>query len=203
MSHFGETLTALMELEEITQLDLAESTGISRSILSRFCNGHLAPTRDMLARLVNAISDDRDRRLELLLAHLRDEAAVGVSAGIAPENYVIARATSESEMVVPLHLQATFHTLVQEASRPDRPEVRELLESVVNMILAGKAETADAAARAPIPFEPLVAEGKTPPASQSVVSAVNAGLSATASTKLSDSPRPSARGKNAGKRTKA
>lgn len=203
MSHFGETLTALMELEEITQLDLAESTGISRSILSRFCNGHLAPTRDMLARLVNAISDDRDRRLELLLAHCRDEAAVGLSAGIAPENYIIARATAEPEMVVPLHLQATFHTLVQEASRTDRPEIRELLESVVNMILAGKAESADARTRPPIPFEPLVAEGKAPPASPSVVAAVQTGLSANASTKLSGNPPSTSPGKTGGKQKKA
>lgn len=173
MSHFGEALTALMGMEEITQLDLAESTGISRSILSRFCNGHLAPTREMLARLVTAISDDRNRRLELLLAHARDEVEAGsIGAGIAPENYVIARAADDTGIVVPIHLQATFEVLVNEASRPDRSEAREVLDALAHMILAGKAEAADSRIRYPEPrlVEQQVAEETSSAKGQSAVS---------------------------------
>ncbi len=165
MSHFSETLTSLMGLEKITQIELAQSTGISRSILSRFANGRLSPTRAMLVRLCASISTDSSRRVSLLISHLRDEAAATHNAGITAADYKI-EATEPSDQqpfVLPFWLQATFGTLRDQAMRDDPVgrELRGLLDHLAGMILAGQAELADRRQQAP-DLELLVAEDPAP-----------------------------------------
>lgn len=149
MSHFSETLSGLMELEGHTQVELAELAGCDRPSISRYCNGHLVPTREMLARLVAAVSTDVTRRIHLLLAHLRDEAEAGSrGAGISPHDYVISPQSNESSplLVVPFQLHAIFSILIEEASKSKRPELLDVLEGLSEMILSHRAELADAAA---------------------------------------------------------
>jgi transcriptional regulator with XRE-family HTH domain len=192
MSHFGETLTALMELEKVTQLELAERTGISRSILSRFCNGHLTPTRDMLVRLCSDISTDSARRAKLLVAHLRDEADAAHAAGISEQDYIIDTASDDdaSGFVVPLSLQATFQTLRDAAVRDDSTghEVRLTLEHLARWLMITAAELADARSRYP---EPKLLELSVAEAEASADAAINSALHQAAESAVPvQTPRP-------------
>jgi transcriptional regulator with XRE-family HTH domain len=85
MSLFGTTLQSLIHLESKTQHELAAASGVDASLISRMARGR-APSREQLGRLVAHISADPQRRLELLFAHLRDEAE---AAGIADHDYVL------------------------------------------------------------------------------------------------------------------
>src|SRR4051812_39520046 len=137
MSHFSETLSGLMELEGHTQAQMSERSGIDRPTISRFCNGHMVPTREMLGRLCAAISTDVERRVELLLAHVQDEAEAGANAaGISPRDFLISRRPIDgsSPVVVPFPLQATFSVLIDEASKSNRRELMDVLEGLVQMI---------------------------------------------------------------------
>lgn len=90
MFPFRSTLQALLDLEGLDQVSLAKRSGFSQSKISRFLSGALVPSRQDLAQLVAVISSLRDRRIELLLAFLREEAAACHSrAGFDARHYVI------------------------------------------------------------------------------------------------------------------
>jgi predicted transcriptional regulator len=144
MSHFSETLNTLIETEGINQTILAESSGVDRPTINRYCKGELAPTRKMLAQIVAAISKDQGSRVELLLAHLHDEAAAGSElAGFDARHYVIKPVSQlpDNAVQVPFGLISDFQILAEEASL--HPDVRALLSGTAEMLLRHRAELAD------------------------------------------------------------
>jgi transcriptional regulator with XRE-family HTH domain len=147
VSLFISTLTGLMALEDppLQQGDLAERTGISQSTISRILAGR-EPMPEQVGKLCSVISDDRARRLDLLLAWLRDCAAVGVVAGLDERHFVlgpVADAASTGTLSAELELVA--------AECADHDDIRALVADMAAMIRRHRAELLDAAG-APLPF---------------------------------------------------
>lgn len=143
-THFGETLSHLMQMEKLTQNALAESSGIDRPSISQYINGELAPSRTRLPLIVRAISSDRARRIALLMAHLRDEAAAGAAgAGFDERHYMISPTPdADPNMVaVPFGLVSDFQLLAEECAA--HADVRELLQQFAQMIMRHRAEISD------------------------------------------------------------
>jgi transcriptional regulator with XRE-family HTH domain len=139
VSNFSETLTTLMKVERRTQLDLESASGVDRATISRFQNEQRLPDRRQLSRLLVAISGDRDRRLQLLLSHLRDEATAGIPAGIDSRHFVL-RAVDEN---VPDGLGADLVLLAEEAEK--QADIRRLLSDLAHMVLRHRATLQDEA----------------------------------------------------------
>jgi transcriptional regulator with XRE-family HTH domain len=121
MSHFTDCLFELLAAEKMTQGALAEASNVERSTVSRIAAGR-PPSRGQLAALCSAISQDRSRRVKLLLAHLRDEAeSVHRVARLDARHYVIASsdAVEAQHVQVPAHLYDDICLLVDEASQHD------------------------------------------------------------------------------------
>lgn len=74
MSYFGDKLKTLMELNEVTGMDIQRSTGINSSQVSRWHSGEqkMVSAEDM-AHLCKAVARNKHERAELIAAHLRDE----------------------------------------------------------------------------------------------------------------------------------
>lgn len=141
MAEFPAVLTHLMKVGNLTQADLEQSSGIDRSTISRFQKGDRIPSREQLGQLVAGISGDRDRRLELLFAHLRDEASAAAIAGITLRHIVIKPADQEDGHKYGV-LSADFELLAEEAAAHD--DFRNLITSMSSMIMRQKAEVGDA-----------------------------------------------------------
>ena len=91
MSCFTETLKALMALNEppLTGASLAKKTKLSEATVSRLMCGQV-PASEHVALFCEAISPKQERRVELLLAHLRDVVQECKSAGIDECDVVVA-----------------------------------------------------------------------------------------------------------------
>jgi plasmid maintenance system antidote protein VapI len=133
MSHLSEILTELLDLEEINQGVLAERVKTDRGTISRFCNARLSPTREMLARMIEAVSTKKEHRLKLLLAYLQDEAAA--CASLAAADYIIAPASAENFVAgIPVSMQESVQVLLRAISNGRHPELRTLLHSLADMV---------------------------------------------------------------------
>jgi transcriptional regulator with XRE-family HTH domain len=140
VSAFATTLDSLMEIEILNQDQLSRASGVDRTTISRILRDERSPTREILGRLVAAISTDRERRLELLFAHLRDEAAACIGAGITDSHFVLQsrQPTGESG-----GLGADLELIAREAARHD--DVRETIVDLARMLRRHAAEVLDAA----------------------------------------------------------
>ena len=74
MSYFGDKLKTLMEINDVTGMDIQRSTGINSSQVSRWHSGEqkMVSAED-LAHLCKAAARNQHERAELIAAHLRDE----------------------------------------------------------------------------------------------------------------------------------
>lgn len=163
MKHFPAALISLLELEKKTQEELSVGSGVDRTIISRMLRGRV-PSREQLAGLVAAISTDQERRVELLLAHLRDEAAaVHARAGLDARHYIIASASQsgENQVTVVPDLVADFSLLADEAARHD--DLRAVLSDLSRTILRHRVELADASPVYPLVADSVQAAAEAPP----------------------------------------
>ncbi len=153
MSHFTSTLIALMAVEKWTQERLAQVSGIERTAISRLTHSK-RPSHKQLRCLVSVISPEPKLRLELLLAYLRDEASVGLAAGIDERHYVISPAEEipQNHVAVPASLLESFKILIEECAQHE--DIRSALDDLAHMIIRQRAEIADAKATVyPFPAE--------------------------------------------------
>lgn len=148
-----------MQLESWTQAELEHATGIDRTTISRFQRGERIPSREQLGALLAGISGDRTRRLQLFLAHLRDEATAGLRAGLTPSHYVLAAVDDDVPPQVAGPLAAELELLRDEALQT--PEVRTMIEDLAALILRHRAALADKVAPFPGPVA-AVAEDAAP-----------------------------------------
>lgn len=171
MSHFSETLQALMALDEegLNQLTLAERAGISQATISRLLAGR-EPTKEQVGKLCAVISQERSRRVELLLADLRDRARASKIAGIDERHYRLSAVSEEANGNLPGTLNADLQLLADEAALHE--DIREMIGDFVQMIVRHRAEVADAAGAlypfhsgvgAAVAESPLADKGTTDP----------------------------------------
>jgi transcriptional regulator with XRE-family HTH domain len=142
MSLFGATLLHLLSLEEMSQLELARRSGVEGSLISRICHGR-APSREQLGRLVAGISNDRERQLELLFSHLRDEAKAAEIAGITSEHWRLASG-SDVQGAKPGTLAAELELIATECLAHE--DVRSIIIELARMIRRNHAELLDSVA---------------------------------------------------------
>ena len=143
----------------LSQLDLSRRVGLSQSTVSRIIDGSQLPTREQVGAFCAAISDDRSRRVELLLAWLRDEASAAVVAGIDDRHYKIAAVSENSDSPVSGSLAADLEMIGDECVA--HADVRVVITHLAESLLRHRAELADAQAQV-IPFNSLVAEREAP-----------------------------------------
>jgi transcriptional regulator with XRE-family HTH domain len=141
MSFFSETLRALMSLHQppLTGIDLAALSRISSSTISRVQNGQQVPSSEHVAGLCAVISQARARRVELLIAHLRDVVAAAALAGI-DERHVTVRAASDFSSSS--LLSADLQLLAEECAKHD--DIRALVADLARMVIRHRAEVIDA-----------------------------------------------------------
>jgi hypothetical protein len=140
MSHFTDTLQALMALHQppLTGVVLSARTGISRASISRLLDDQ-EPSLDHVARFCASISSERARRVELLVAHLRDVVAAAAMAGI-DERHVTVRAASDFSSSS--LLSADLQLLAEECAKHD--DIRALVADLARMVIRHRAEVIDA-----------------------------------------------------------
>lgn len=163
MSHFSETLQALMALHDppLSQIDLSEKTGISQATISRLLGGR-EPTREQVGQLCTVISDERERRVELLIADLRDRARVAIVAGIDERHYTLAPLDDAPSSVAPGTLAADLELIAQECA--EHEDIRATISDLAHMIVRHRAEMADAARGVVYPLQPDTASSGPLPA---------------------------------------
>ena len=79
---FADKAKALMEKEKITQARLAEITGISPSMISRYLSGETVPKADVAELLLSALGADAEKKAALV-----DDSAVSMALGIIRDTY--------------------------------------------------------------------------------------------------------------------
>ena len=75
MSFFTETLRDILGRTGLSQVQLAEASGVNSSVLSRLLTGTREPMADQVAAVCVGLGADANVRAELALAFLRDQAA--------------------------------------------------------------------------------------------------------------------------------
>jgi hypothetical protein len=112
---------------------------------------------EQVGAMCAAISDERDQRVELLLAWLRDCAVVGRMAGIDESHLVFRGAETGAPACT---IAAELELLAAESVLDEN--LRSVLVEMARLVRAHRAREADAAAGAVYPFrpeaEPVVAE---------------------------------------------
>jgi hypothetical protein len=166
MSRFTETLKGLMALHEppLNGVALAERSKMSQATVSRLLGGQ-EPAQEHVALFCAAISPVRERRVELLLAHLRDVVAAAQIAGI-DERHVVLGAAAEFEQTT-TSLGADLQLLGEECAKHD--DVRAIVVDMVRMILRQRAQLADATAA----IYPFPAPAREVAVAESAASGVN------------------------------
>jgi len=157
MSCFTESLKALMALHEppLTGASLAERAKMSQATVSRLLSGQ-EPTCEHVALFCAVISPERERRVELLLAHLRDVVRACSMAGI-DERHVVLSAPADLESNG--SLGADIELLADECAKHE--DTRAVVAELAGMILRHRAEVADAMAAVypfPVPVDAAVAD---------------------------------------------
>ena len=143
---FVPTLVTLMRSQKplLSQLDLARRVGLSQSTVSRIIDGSQLPTRDQVGAICAAISEDRARRVELLLAWLHDEASTGRAAGIDDRHYKITAVSEIPDSAVPPSLAGDLELIGAECVA--HADVRAIVTHLADTLLRHRAELLDAAA---------------------------------------------------------
>jgi transcriptional regulator with XRE-family HTH domain len=73
MSHFGTTLRALIESNNLTNDDVAKKVGIDPSIISRWANAsRINPSLENLIKVASVVGKSKREQAEIIAAHLRD-----------------------------------------------------------------------------------------------------------------------------------
>jgi len=115
----------------MSQSRLAELSGVDQASISRFCKGKAFPLADPLVQLVSHISTDRDLRLQLLIAYLRDIAEKCQVAGFDDRHYII-----EAQGSPMANLGADLELLADEASKHE--DMRDVLEGMARLVRGGR-----------------------------------------------------------------
>ena len=142
MSHFSETLKALMALSDspLTGQALASRAHISASTISRVLSDQQIATAEHVGQLCAVISEQRERRVELLLSYLRDVVAASARAGI-DERHVVLASADESQAGT-ASLGADLQLLAEECAKHD--DIRALVADLARMVIRHRAELIDA-----------------------------------------------------------
>jgi transcriptional regulator with XRE-family HTH domain len=73
MSHFGTTLKALIESNQLAASDVAKQAEIDPSLISRWMSGtRSTPSLDNLSKVAAIVGKTRRERAEIIASHLRD-----------------------------------------------------------------------------------------------------------------------------------
>ena len=65
VNKFAERVVVLLQEKEITKYKLAQDTGISKSVLSDYCNGKVQPTADVIITVATYFGVSTDYLLGL------------------------------------------------------------------------------------------------------------------------------------------
>ena len=154
VSQFSECLSVAVAASGLTGRELGQRTGIDHSVLSRLMSGALAPSRINLHRLVQKFQPGAPVGLELLFAHLRDEAA---AAGIAADRLVLALPAEGPSWrdSLPIGLQADLDLVAAEAL--EQPDFAALVNDWAAVIRRHRAALADKVVAYPSSSDPAVA----------------------------------------------
>lgn len=140
MSHFTETLKGLMALHSppLTGVALADRVKISQATVSRLLAGQ-EPTHEHVGLFCAVISPERERRVELLLAYVRDVVAAAKVAGIDERHFVIAAADGLGERSGTLG--ADLELLAEECAKHE--DVRAIVSDLARMTMRHRAALID------------------------------------------------------------
>ena len=131
----------------LSQVDLGRMTGLHASTISRIVDGSRLPTREQVGAFCAAISEDRARRVELLLAWLRDEASAALVAGIDDRHYKITAVSETPDSAMPPSLAADLELIGAECVA--HADVRAIVTHLADALLRHRAEVLDSAAANP------------------------------------------------------
>jgi transcriptional regulator with XRE-family HTH domain len=118
VSEFSTLLSDAMTAAGLTQAEVEKRTGIDRTVLSRLMAGVIAPSSSNLTALLRKFQPGTMVGHELVIAHLRDEAA---AAGLDPATLSI-RVSTQPDVrdSLPASLVADLDLLaVEAAANPD------------------------------------------------------------------------------------
>jgi hypothetical protein len=142
MSHFSETLAELLKSQTppITQAELSERSKVDKSLISRFLSQVKYPDSEQVAALCLGVSGDRDDRIRLLVAFLRDQAAPAFRRSGFDSRHVNIRAVADTDSVggpswvdtMPAHL--TDKLMKLGVASLESPAVAELLNGVLGFL---------------------------------------------------------------------
>jgi transcriptional regulator with XRE-family HTH domain len=168
-SLFGQTLGALIASKHGSGREFARICGVDSATISRLMAGDTRCSLENLRVFCEKISPDPLEQYELLLAHLHDEAA---ASGLDVSRLLLRHieGVNLSELDLTPEMNGQLGVIARAAG--EIPEVAESVEALSGLICRFRAMEADEKSGHHIPFEPLVAENKTPPASPSTESAI-------------------------------
>ena len=66
MNKFASRLKKELEINKISQVELANTIGVSKSIISQYCSGKKEPTLDTLMLICNALNESADYLIGLI-----------------------------------------------------------------------------------------------------------------------------------------
>lgn len=89
MSSFSETLRDLLEQTGLKQAHLADTSGVDKTLISRFLSGVKEPSPDQVAALCVGLGCDPETRARLLVAYLQDKAAPVLARGGIDDRHVV------------------------------------------------------------------------------------------------------------------
>lgn len=123
----------------LTGVTLALAAKLSQASVSRLLAGQ-EPSVAHVGCFCAVISEERERRVELLLAHLRDVVAGAHTAGI-DERHVVLASANESQAGT-ASLGADLQLLAEECAQHD--DIRALVADLARMVIRHRAELIDA-----------------------------------------------------------
>jgi len=147
MTHIAITLQSLLSIRDMTQIRLAELTGIDRPSMSNYCNGKKRLTSGRLVQIALHLTETQGERAELIISYLKDELRSLSALGVGESDILIrpVRGEGGEGLVVPLRLRPVFTALLSGVTDPEASDLRDLLGSLAHLISAQGAATAEAA----------------------------------------------------------
>jgi transcriptional regulator with XRE-family HTH domain len=129
LTHFAREFRAIRDRRpELSQLAMSQISGVSQGQISRYMNDEETPGIDNLERLCSALP--KEDRIELVLAHLRDETPDNVKGSIRLEK-VSSSDSSKARSIFDIELRTELRDAIYFLAREARtnPDVAEAIMS--------------------------------------------------------------------------
>jgi transcriptional regulator with XRE-family HTH domain len=163
MSQFSDALYAALKTLNISQVAFAGLCKVDQSHVSQWLSGGLKPSRKALQQICSALADTFQKpevAAEILVAHLRDEAA---ASSLHPKYYSIAVSGADPSAVnVPSHLRDVFEWLVEGSVYPEVSNQLRTTATLIQHHIAARAGAAKIIEATFPPIASLVAEEPAP-----------------------------------------